>query len=650
MFLRHKIRKKDGKRHRYWSVVENKRVAGGRVVQKHVLHRGEINDSQALAWRRSIEVVDEQVDRAKTLALFPEDRCEGIVPDASIVRLKLSALRLRRPRQWGACWLALSLWEELQLDRFWAERLPASRKGTRWDQELFVLVAYRLLAPGSEWRLHREWFERTALADLLGADFGLAEIHKLYRCHDRLLEHKEALFDHLTSRWRDLFNARFDLLLLRSDQHLFRGRTTLSRRRQAALRLFARSSARLRAGGDRAGDDPGGVAAGLRGPVRQHLGQDDAARLPRPDRAAIRQGAARLVDGSRHSDRRSAGRDETGRPAGAISGRNAEGAPEPPGAGPARPALARGEARRAGQAGAEGGRTLRLRPEPRQGRQGARNAQATIERAVGAAERPAPDVGQPVARRTAHQTRTSQSQGAGRMAPGRSRRRPGARRVRLCSRSQEVTAGASARRALSPAQQSYRRRPGDAMGLLPPTRPNRGSVSNPQRRPRRQADPSSRAMANRSAHLHRLSRLLPARHHRPPPESAGARPDPAQPVRKVRRRSNDRRPHPNHRRPRIAADPLHAARARADAAARTPQAPTAGPAAPQNHRRPSRRIPPRVVPTFRVRSQHFQRVNYLRVAETAKFGSQPDAGVQATGSTRWCEHIWRKRRLYCRHV
>jgi hypothetical protein len=213
MFLRHKIRIKDGKRHRYWSVVENKRVAGGRVVQKHVLHLGEINDSQELAWRRSIEVLDETAERPKTLSLFPEDRCEGLLPDASIVRLKLSQLRLCRPRQWGACWLAHSLWEELQLNRFWGERLPKNRKGTRWDQELFVLVAYRLLAPGSEWRLHREWFERTALADLLGGDFGLAEIHKLYRCHDRLLEHKRALFDHLTSRWRDLFNVCFDLLL-----------------------------------------------------------------------------------------------------------------------------------------------------------------------------------------------------------------------------------------------------------------------------------------------------------------------------------------------------------------------------------------------------------------------------------------------------
>ena len=88
--------------------------------------------------------------------------------------------------RWGACWLALLLWRELQLDLFWSKRLGSSRKGTRWDQVLFVLAAYRLLAPGSEWRLHREWFQRSALADLLGEDAGLAEIHKLYRCHDPL--------------------------------------------------------------------------------------------------------------------------------------------------------------------------------------------------------------------------------------------------------------------------------------------------------------------------------------------------------------------------------------------------------------------------------------------------------------------------------
>ena len=213
MFLRQMIRKKDGKEHRYFSVVENKRVAGGRVVQRHVLYLGEINDTQELAWRKSIEVFDEGVARPRMLSLFPEDRCEGLLPDASIVRLTLSQMRLCRPRKWGACWLALTLWRELHLDRFWAIRLPASRKGTRWDQVLFVLAAYRLLDPGSEWRLHREWFERTALPDLLGADFGLAEIHKLYACHDRLLAHKEDLFDHLVGRWRDLFNISFDVLL-----------------------------------------------------------------------------------------------------------------------------------------------------------------------------------------------------------------------------------------------------------------------------------------------------------------------------------------------------------------------------------------------------------------------------------------------------
>src|SRR5271156_2807094 len=196
MFLRCKVRRKDGKKHRYWSVVENTRTARGRVVQRHVLYLGEINDTQELAWRRSIEVLEEGAPQPRTLSLFPEDRCAAVLADASIVHVKLSQLQLRRPRQWGACWLALMLWRELQLDQF-----------------LFVLVAYRLLAPGSEWRLHREWFRRSALADLLGEDAGLAEIHKLYRCHDRLLVHKQAVFDHLTGRWRDLFNISYDVLL-----------------------------------------------------------------------------------------------------------------------------------------------------------------------------------------------------------------------------------------------------------------------------------------------------------------------------------------------------------------------------------------------------------------------------------------------------
>ena len=213
MFLRKTPRKKDGKTHDYWSVVENKRVAGGRVVQRHVLYLGEINSSQAAVWRKAIEVLDDDAGHPRTLALFPEDRCAGIAPDTSVVQLRLSDMRLCRPRQWGACWLAGQLWRELELDRFWADRLPPSRKGTQWDQVPQVLVSYRLIAPGSEWKLHRDWFGKSAMADLLEADFGLAEAHKLYACHDLLLRHKADLFSHLMARWRDLFNANFDVLL-----------------------------------------------------------------------------------------------------------------------------------------------------------------------------------------------------------------------------------------------------------------------------------------------------------------------------------------------------------------------------------------------------------------------------------------------------
>jgi hypothetical protein len=212
MFLRKTERRKNGKTHLYWSVVENRRLDDGRVAQRHVLYLGEINSSQAEAWRSAVEVFDEQAGQARTLALFPEDRCEVPAGD-DVIRLRLNEIRLCRPRQWGACWLAGVLWRELRLDRFWAERLPKSRKGTRWDHVLQVLATYRLISPGSEWRLHRQWFLDSAMADLLGSDFGLAEAHKLYACHDLLLAHKQALFSHLTQRWRDLFNASFDVLL-----------------------------------------------------------------------------------------------------------------------------------------------------------------------------------------------------------------------------------------------------------------------------------------------------------------------------------------------------------------------------------------------------------------------------------------------------
>jgi transposase len=213
MFLKCNWRFKDGKEHRYWSIVESQRCSGGRVVQRPVLYLGEINDSQRESWCRTIEAFDPQRDRTLPLALFPADRP---VPEHATgfgVQVQLDQMELHRPRQWGACWLACQLYEQLGLERFWAERLPDSREGTCWRHILQTLVCYRLIDPGSEWRLHRLWFEQSALGDLLGQDFGLVEKNALYRTLDRLLEHKPALFSHLQERWRDLFGVKFDVLL-----------------------------------------------------------------------------------------------------------------------------------------------------------------------------------------------------------------------------------------------------------------------------------------------------------------------------------------------------------------------------------------------------------------------------------------------------
>src|SRR5213594_3836262 len=213
MFLKCNRRFKNGKEHRYWTLVESRRCAGGKVVPRPVLYLGEINDSQRESWCRTIEAFDPLRERTLPLALFPADRPLPEHAAGFGVQVHLDRMELHRPRQWGACWLAGQLYEQLGLDRFWAQRLPDSREGTCWRHILQTLVSYRLLDPGSEWRLHRLWFEQSAMGDLLGADYALVEKNALYRCLDKLLEHKTALFDHLRQRWQDLFGASFEVLL-----------------------------------------------------------------------------------------------------------------------------------------------------------------------------------------------------------------------------------------------------------------------------------------------------------------------------------------------------------------------------------------------------------------------------------------------------
>lgn len=215
MFLKCSKRFKDGKEHCYWSIVENRRVGGGKgkVVQRHVLYLGEIGDKQQSAWRKRIEVFDETKSTARQMSIFASDVQLLSEEEVDSIGVKLSELSLHRPRQWGGCWLFSELWDQLEMDDFWKGRMPQSRKGTEWYHVLQTLACYSLIDPGSEWRLHRKWYEESAMGDLLGEDFRVAKINTLYRCMDKLQEHKDELFKFLRKRWGELFGASFDVLL-----------------------------------------------------------------------------------------------------------------------------------------------------------------------------------------------------------------------------------------------------------------------------------------------------------------------------------------------------------------------------------------------------------------------------------------------------
>ena len=222
MFLRSTNRKKDGKDHRYFSVVENQRVTAAKTVQRTVLYLGEINDTQQLAWRKTLEVFDESKQDYRNLSLFPEDR-ELPADAVDSLQVRLSGLELRRPRPFGNCWLASEVWRELGLTEFWQTRLAEGREAVSWEKVLRLLVVNRLLEPGSEFRVHRHWFVESAMDALLETDFTVAGKDRLYRCLDRIVEHKQDLFVWLKQKWSELFHADFEVLLYDLTSTYFEG-------------------------------------------------------------------------------------------------------------------------------------------------------------------------------------------------------------------------------------------------------------------------------------------------------------------------------------------------------------------------------------------------------------------------------------------
>ena len=223
MFLRATKRIKDGKQHRYFSVVETVRHPGSKhPVQKPILYLGELNDSQQAAWSKALLVYDAATQQTQTLRLFPEDRTPPPDPIPA-VQVCWQQYELRHPRHFGDCWLATELWRQLDLDTFWTEKLGRTREGTDWARTLLVSAAYRLIAPGSEWKCWRLWYERSALGDLLGPDFHLGNKDQLYAVLDRMLPHRAALFQHLRARWQDLFGVKYEVLLYDLTSTYFEG-------------------------------------------------------------------------------------------------------------------------------------------------------------------------------------------------------------------------------------------------------------------------------------------------------------------------------------------------------------------------------------------------------------------------------------------
>ena len=222
MFLRSYKRKKNGKWHEYFSVVENRRVVSGGTVQRTVLYLGEITSSQENAWQKTLEVFDADSGKHEQKLLFAD---QAVVPESEVdtIKVKLSQMQLCRPRSFGDCWLACQLWRQLGLDEFWQTRIDDSRSDIPWSEVLKLLVVNCLIDPASEFYVHRQWFDKSAMDELLNTDYRIAAKDRLYRCLDRILEHKEELCIYLKSRWEDMFDIEFDVLLYDLTSTYFEG-------------------------------------------------------------------------------------------------------------------------------------------------------------------------------------------------------------------------------------------------------------------------------------------------------------------------------------------------------------------------------------------------------------------------------------------
>ena len=220
--MKRHVRRKSGKEHVYYSLCESIRLSRGRTTQRRVLNLGELNTNQIERWQRSIEVI-EQPGQSRQYRLFTDREGAAPAEASDVCEVILSSLSVRRPRQFGACWLASRLWQELKLDEFFATALHDRRGTIEWAKVIELLAVNRLCEPESELGVHQRWYGTTAMDVVLGTEDPVAAKDRLYRALDKAIEHKEPLEQHLARRWQDLFGAKCELLLYDLTSTYFEG-------------------------------------------------------------------------------------------------------------------------------------------------------------------------------------------------------------------------------------------------------------------------------------------------------------------------------------------------------------------------------------------------------------------------------------------
>ena len=228
MYLRHSVRRKNGKRHSYWRLVRAVR-RDGKVVQETVAQLGELD----AAGRANARLLAQQIT-----GVPPQPELfEAATRDAQALAVRLDRVSVERARGFGGVWLGWQLWRALKLDELCAQLMPAGREAIPWSQMAAGLVIARLTEPSSELHIAEDWYRTTALEDLLGLPEERVNDDRLYRALDRLLPHKPALEQHLRRRLGELFALEYDLLLYDVTSTYFEG---LAARNALAQRGYSR--------------------------------------------------------------------------------------------------------------------------------------------------------------------------------------------------------------------------------------------------------------------------------------------------------------------------------------------------------------------------------------------------------------------------